>query len=774
MTYADIILPVAGGIFTYSVPENTQGQIAPGCAVAVPFGARKIIGGIVWRLSDERPRFARIKPVGRLLFPEPVVSPQQMRLWEWIARYYMTSPGEVMRAALPAMLKPSGFSAEEFADDQFRERPVRVVGLAPGLAGEAELNAACEALRRAPKQYGALVELEEKLSRVAEPHAGLPPGATNRVPRSDLTAETATLNALNKKGLIVFEERTLSLPGEGPIRVAEQPGFTLPELSPAQQTALADLRAALRSHTTALLFGVPASGKSEIYFHAISGALARGRDVLLLLPEIALTTHFVERVRRVFGERVVLYHSGLTDRRRAEAYIRLARSGGGSLIVGTRSALFLPMPRLSLIVVDEEHDASYKQQDPAPRYNARDTAIVLAELHRDENPKVILASATPSLETWANAESGKYGLVTITERWGGSRPPEAIISDTLRAARRGERRGHLNKDLRDAISGALTRGEQVILFQNRRGLAPYVECTDCGHVPRCGHCAIPMTVHRGALRCHYCGASQPMPSLCPACGGMNLTSRGFGTEKIEEELARLFPEARIARLDRDSATSERAYRRIIDDFENGATDILVGTQMVTKGLDFAGVSLVGVLNADNLFNHPDFRASERAWSMIAQVAGRAGRRGGTSPNSSARGTVVIQTAAPDNPMIGRAAAGDYRAMADELLAERAMYGYPPFTRLISVMLRHGDRDILSAAATRFAELLRPAFGDRMLGPQPPVVEKIKGLWALVFLLKIPRTASIADARALLRTALDTLAADTSFRRVVTTINVDPS
>ncbi len=779
MTYAEIILPQAGPpFFTYHVEGELEGPLAPGCAVAVPLGARKIVGGIVCRIHDRRPSFAT-RAVERLLFPEPIVSPAQIRLWEWMAEYYMCSLGEVMLAAMPAMLKPSGFSAEEFAADEFRPRLVKYVSLGEAITNEADFNEVCEKLRRrAPRQYDALVEIA---GSEVEP-----------VPRASLKADAAALTALQKKGLIVIQER------EAPAGSDSSICAPLPELSPAQQTAFESLRSELKSHTTALLFGVPSSGKSEVCFHAIAGTLARGRDVLMLLPEISLTTQFVGRVRRVFGDRVVLYHSGLSDRRRAEAYIRMARSGGGSLIVGARSALFLPAPRLGLIVVDEEQDPSYKQQDPAPRYNARDAAIVLAGL---TDSRVILASATPSLETWTNARSGKYGLVELSERWGGTLPPEVVISDTLRALRRGERRSHFNKELLDRIGGALSRGEQVILFQNRRGLAPFVECTDCGYVPRCGHCAIPMSVHRGELRCHYCGASSPMPSLCPACGSMNLATRGFGTEKIEDELARLFPSARIARLDRDSATSEKTYRRIIGDFEAGTTDILVGTQMVTKGLDFAGVSLVGILGADNLVNHPDFRASERAYDLIAQVAGRAGRR-------DVRGQVVIQTTAPDSRLIAQAAAGDFRAMAADQLAERAVYGYPPSSRLVSLTLRHADRQALYSAAARLGELLRPVFGDRLLGPQPPVVEKIKGEFALLFLLKVPRSGampaspvspatpashasphalvssaapaataasamSMSAVRETLQTAIRTLAADPAYRRTSVTVNVDP-
>ncbi|MDR2913081.1 MAG: primosomal protein N' [Alistipes sp.] len=758
MRYAEIILPIAGGCYTFGVEGDMADGVTVGSAVSVQFGARKIVGGIVRSLTSERPPYKNIKPVLSLLFPEPIVTEGQLRLWDWMSDYYMCTLGEVMRAALPSMLKPSGFTADEFASDEFRPRRVRMVALT--LCSEEALAEACEGLRRrAPKQYDALVELGSfGLDGVA-------------VPRERLRADSTILGALEKKGFVVITERDAI---EVDI-LPEDNEFRLPTLSPAQQTALEELRESLRRHNVALLFGVPSSGKSEVCFHAIAGTLARGRDVLLLLPEISLTTQFVGRVRRVFGDRVVLYHSGLPDRRRAEAYIRLARSEGGALIVGTRSSVFLPMPRLGLVVVDEEQDASYKQHDPAPRYNARDTAVMLAD---GNDAKVILASATPALETWANSLSGRYGLVELAERYGGTAAPEIVTSDTLRAAKRGERRSHFNKELSDEIKGALARGEQTILFQNRRGVAPFVECADCGHVPRCAHCGIPMTAHRTSLRCHYCGASEAMPAQCPACGGRGLETRGFGTEKIEEELARLFPEARIARLDRDSATSQRAYARIIGDFEAGATDILVGTQMITKGLDFAGVSLVGVLNADNLVNHPDFRASERAYALIAQVVGRAGRRG-------QRGKVVIQTASPDSRLIAQAAAGDYRAMAAEMLAERAMYGYPPASRLVSLMLRHADREVLNAAARRFAELLRPDFGDLLLGPQPPVVEKIKGEFALMFLLKVPRgnfssaggravtPRAMSAVREIVQRAIRTLAADPAFRRVTVTPDVDP-
>jgi primosomal protein N' (replication factor Y) len=724
-------------------------DVAVGCAVSVQFGARKIITGIVRSVHSQKPPFKKIKPVLELLFHAPVVSPAQMRLWEWIATYYMCTLGEVMRAGLPALLKPQGFSAEEFAGEVFRPRTATFIALSGEIDTEERLAEVCEKLqRRAPKQYEALVEIAGRLG------AGVFGGSLDR---RELTFDIASLNALRKKGIITFTEREVSGGGEAPA------DFRLPTLTSSQQKAFNELREAFRGHSTALLFGVPAAGKSEVAFHAIAATLARGRDVLLLVPEISLSTQFVRRVRAVFGERVVLYHSALSPRKRAEAYLALTRAESGSLVVGVRSAALLPLRNLGLVVVDEEQDASYKQQDPAPRYNARDVAVVLGQIH---GAQVILSSATPSLESWTNAQWDKYGLVYLTERYGDATPPEVVISDTLRSAKRGERKSHFNKELLDRLRTVIERGEQVILFQNRRGIAPYLECADCGWVPGCAHCGIPMTVHRATLRCHYCGASEPLPSVCPKCGSMKLETRGFGTEKIEEELVRLLPTARILRLDRDSAGSEAAYNRIISEFEVGGADILVGTQMVTKGLDFAGVSLVGILNADNLLNHPDFRASERAYQLIAQVAGRAGRR-------DRRGEVVIQTASPANPIINQAARGDYEAMATEILAERAVYGYPPYGHLVTVLLRHPDRNVLGAGTEVFAGLVRPSFGDRLLGPQPSTVERIKGEWALVCMVKVPRGVAMSQVREVLSSAMKTLAADPRFKKITITPNIDP-
>lgn len=608
--YADIVLPLAQPVYTFAVPGGTD--VAAGQAVAVQFGARKFYTGIVWRVHDRRPDFKTVKPIQRVLYDAPLLSAQQMSLWEWIASYYMCSLGEVMRVALPALMKPSGDTEEEFSGDEFRPRTECYVSLAAELRDEGRFHEVCEKIeRRAPKQYEALLELAAAGDETRI--------ATGEVARRLLRADYAVLHALERKKYIVCTQRERSVErGES--------AFRLPELTAHQLTALNALREQFAAgKTTALLQGVTGSGKTEIYIHLIAEVLSRGGDVLLLVPEIALTAQLIERMERIFGSRVTPYHSKLTNRRRTETYLRLNRSDGGEFVVGVRSSVFLPLKHLQLIVVDEEHDASYKQTEPAPRYNARDCAVVMARL---TGGRTLLGSATPSLETWLNAASGKYGRAELTERYGDARPPEILVSDTLRAARRGERKAHFNKLLLDRIGETLDRGGQVMLFQNRRGFSPYVACSECGWTARCPHCNVTLTYHKGGrkLVCHYCGHTEDVPAKCPSCKVTDVLPMGFGTEKVEEEISRIFPEARVARLDRDSVTSEKAFSAIIADFEARRTDILVGTQMITKGFDFAGVSLVGILNADNLLNNPDFRAAERAFQLMMQVAGRAGRR----------------------------------------------------------------------------------------------------------------------------------------------------
>ena len=748
--FADIVLPLAQPAYTFAVPEGME--VVAGQAVAVQFGPRKFYTGIVWRVHDRKPDFKRIKSIHRVLYDAPLLSARQMAFWEWVASYYMCSVGEVMRVALPSLMKPSGDTEEEFSDDEFRPRTECYVALARELHDEMAFHEVCEKLeRRAPKQYEALLELasagdETRIS-------------TGEVARRLLRADYAVLHALERKKLIVCTERE---------RTVERGGsaFRLPELTPHQRQALDELREQFAAgKTTALLQGITGSGKTEIYIHLIAEVLARGGDVLLLVPEIALTAQLIARMERIFGSRVTPYHSKLTNRRRTETYLRLNRSEGGEFVVGVRSSIFLPLKRLQLIIVDEEHDASYKQTEPAPRYNARDCAVVMARLTEG---RTLLGSATPSLETWLNAASGKYGRAELTERYGDARPPEILVSDTLRAAKRGERKAHFNKLLLDKIGEALDRGEQVMLFQNRRGFSPYVECSECGWTARCPHCNVTLTYHKNGqkLVCHYCGYTAPVPAKCPSCKVTDVIPMGFGTEKVEEEIARIFPEARIARLDRDSVTSEKAFNAIIADFEARKTDILVGTQMITKGFDFGGVSLVGILNADNLVNNPDFRAAERAFQLMMQVAGRAGRR-------AEGGEVVVQTSEPGHPVIRQVVAGDFEAMARAQLSEREAFFYPPYARLTSLTLRHRDLAVLRQGVMELAARLRVRFGRRVLGPMTPPVDRIRGEYLVGLLLKIESGASSARARELLAAELKTFSENPAFKAVTVVVNVDP-
>lgn len=747
--YADIVLPLAQPAYTFAVPEGMH--VAEGTAVAVQFGPRKFYTGVVWRVHDRRPPFRTIKSIQRVLYDAPLLSAQQKALWEWIAAYYMCSAGEVMRVALPSLMKPSGDTEEEFAEDEFRPRTECYVALARELHDEGRLHEVFEKLgRRAPKQYEALLEIasagdETRIS-------------TGEVARRLLRADYAVLHALERKGHIVCTERE---------RTVERGGsaFRLPELTAPQREALGSLREQFAEKPAALLHGVTGSGKTEIYIHLIAETLARGGDVLLLVPEIALTAQLIGRMERIFGSRVTPYHSKLTNRRRTETYLRLNRSQGGEFVVGVRSSIFLPLRHLQLIIVDEEHDASYKQSDPAPRYNARDCAVVMARL---TGGRTLLGSATPSLETWLNAEGGKYGRAVLAERYGDARPPEIFVSDTIRAAKRGERHAHFNKLLLDKMEETLGRGGQVMLFQNRRGFSPYVECSQCGWTARCPHCNVTLTYHKGGARlvCHYCGYTAPVPAKCPSCEVTEVLPRGFGTEKVEEEIARLFPEARVARLDRDSVTSERAFNAIISDFEARKTDILVGTQMITKGFDFGGVSLVGILNADNLLNNPDFRAAERAFQLMLQVAGRAGRR-------SDGGEVVIQTSEPGHPVIRQVVAGDFAGMARMQLSEREAFFYPPYARLTSLTLRHRDVALLRRGVTELAARLRVRFGRRVLGPMTPPVDRIRGEYLAGLLLKIESGASSAKARALLAAELKAFAENSEFKTITVICNVDP-
>ena len=711
--YADIVLPLAQPAYTFAVPEGMH--VEAGQAVAVQFGARKFYTGIVWRVHDRRPPFKTVKSIQRVLYGAPLLSAQQMAFWEWVAAYYMCTPGEVMRVGLPSLMKPSGDTEEEFTEEEFRPRTECYVALAPGLHDEGRLHEAFEKLeRRAPRQYEALLELASAGDGERIP--------TGEVARRLLRADYAVLHALERKGYIVSAERE---------RTVERGGsaFRLPELTPAQLAALESLRGQFARKPAALLHGITGSGKTEVYIHLIAEVLARGGDVLLLVPEIALTAQLIERMERIFGSRVTPYHSKLTNRRRTETYLRLNRSQGGEFVVGVRSSIFLPLKRLQLVVVDEEHDASYKQafardmgQCRKRKVRARlpDGAVRGCPAARN-----IRFGYDPRRQTRRTA----CAFQQVVARQDGSGARAGRAGDAVPEPPRVRALCRVFGVRVDGTLSALQRDAH--LPQGRReARLPLLRL----YGPRAGE----------------------MPVVVP---------RGFGTEKVEEEIARLFPAARVARLDRDSVTSERAFNAIIADFEARKTDILVGTQMITKGFDFGGVSLVGILNADNLLNNPDFRAAERAFQLMMQVAGRAGRR-------SDGGEVVIQTSEPGHPVIRQVAAGDY-GMARAQLAEREAFFYPPYARLTLLTLRHRDVALLRRGITELAARLRGRFGRRVLGPMTPPVDRIRGEYLAGLLLKVESGASSARARELLGAELKAFSEDPEFRNITVVVNVDP-
>ena len=721
-----------------------------GDAVVVQFGSSRYYTGIVWSLTNERPEYPRIKPILKKLYSTPLVTPEAQRLWEWIAEYYMCSIGEVMRVALPALAKPSATTLTELEERSIEHPTETFVALAEELRSEENLASYIDKhSRKAPRR----TETMDRIAALAAARGGM----DIFVPRRLVDAETQHIADLKRRGLIELRE--------APIEAThDKNDFLLPTLSEAQQRALEAIDHGHKSGKVALLHGVTGSGKTEIYVHLIARTLAEGRDALVLVPEIVITSQLVERLERIFEGRTTTYHSRLTPLRRGETFLRLASSTGGELIVGVRSAIFLPMKRPGLIVVDEEHDANYKQTDPTPRYNARDMAAVMSRIY---GAKVVLGSATPSLESLYNATTGKYAYVELTERWGEAVLPEVIVSDTIRAVKRNERKTHFNLDLLQNINRSLSAGEQAILFQNRRGYAPYIQCRTCGYSPRCPHCNVTLTRHKASdrMECHYCGYNMPTPKMCPNCEVQDMALMGFGTEKVAEEISRLMPEARIERLDGDTSTSERAFKRIVTRFDNSEADILVGTQILTKGFDFGGVTTVGILNADNLLTMPDFRASERAFQLMMQVAGRAGRR-------NDRGRVVIQTSQPKHPVIRFVASGDYKAMANSELAERHAFGYPPYSHLIRLLMRHEDYNLLHHAAHALASVMRKKFGARVMGPVSAALEMLRGEHRAEILLKIESGASMQRARTLLREAIATVEGDTKYKSVKISIDVD--
>ena len=731
--FADIVLPLAQPAYTFAIGEGVE--VCVGDAVAVQFGKSAVYTGVVWRLHDTPPAKGTAKPILKVLYDKPLLSELQMRFWEWIADYYICSVGEVMRVALPSIIKAKARCEDEF-EPYLPKREITVALVADAFTEEVREKM----MRRAPKRYEALCAIEQ---------------AGGVLSRHAVDLDSVALKALVKSGLIEMGERDYVLDSEWSKTL-------LPKLSPAQTKALDELQKGLSDKRVALLHGVTSSGKTEIYTHLIEERLSQGEDVLFLVPEISLTTQLVERMRGLFGESVTVYHSKLTPQQRTKLYTDMLSSEGGNFVVGARSALFLPYKKLGLVVVDEEHDSSYKQTEPNPRYNGRDAAVVLASLH---GAKCVMGSATPSLESYANTLSGKYAYAKLSERYGGVEMPDIIISDTVRNVKRNERKLHFNKELLDGIAERLENHEQVILFQNRRGYSPYMECPSCGWSARCPHCNVTLSAHqqKGRMICHYCGYNEPIERYCPNCKSGELRPMGFGTERVEEAITELFPDAKVLRLDGDTATSSSAYNRIIGAFARHEADILVGTQIVSKGLDFADVTLIGILNGDNLLASPDFRAEERAWQLLMQVAGRAGRR-------DKRGEVIIQTAEPEHSVY--AMVGDYERVATKLLAERKQFGYPPFVRIVKITMRTNNKDLLVKSSFQLAEQLRNRFGRRVLGPVAPLIDRVRGEYRVELMLKVEVEASFSRAKAILREEISKLRYDKSYRNVAVICDVD--
>lgn len=756
MRYADVILPLPlEGFFTYAVPEPSDADGLAGCRVVVPFGKTKTYVGLVASVHDNKPEAYAVKDICRRLDPKPIVTPLQMKLWQWTSTYYMSSMGDIYKAALPQGLK---------AEDGYKPLTELYVALAPSFRSEAALHIALNMLKKAKKQLDAFISFLQ-LSHWDTIEHGSTSEDIVEITRDELlntSAQTlATVNALVKRGLLVTYEKEVGRLNDG----GEPHPERLAKLSLAQQTAFNEIEQQLTVKNVVLLHGVTSSGKTEIYIQLIQKEIERGRQVLYLLPEIALTVQIMNRLKRVFGRRLGIYHSKYSDAERVETWQKQLSDSPYDVILGARSAVLLPFRRLGLVIIDEEHETSYKQQDPAPRYHARSVALVLAQM---TGAKTLLGTATPCMETYRNATTGKYGLVNLTTRHGGVELPETIVVDLKDLHHRKMMVGMFSPLLLGKIREALDNGEQAILFQNRRGYAPMVECRQCGWVPHCSHCDVSLTMHRtaGQLTCHYCGAAYSIPDTCPACGGKELRPRGSGTERIEDALREAFPDAAIARMDLDTTRTRNAYERIISDFSSGRTNILIGTQMVTKGLDFEKVSVVGILNADNMLNHPDFRAYEHAYMMMSQVGGRAGRRG-------KRGTVILQTYSPQLPVINQVVNGDYAGLYNDQMAERLHFHYPPFYRLIYIYLKHARNDVVDAASAELATWLRQWFGERLQGPVKPDVGKVKTLNIRTAMLKLENGIDLNKVRLYLAKARATMLADKRYTALTIYYDIDP-
>jgi primosomal protein N' (replication factor Y) len=824
--FVDVLLPVPlPGTFTYRVPYELNDSVSVGMRVVIQFGQKKIYTGLIRRIHEKAPDFHQVKYILSILDQTPIVNEKQLDFWDWIAAYYLCYPGEVMNAALPSALKLASETkivlAPDFDKDyaQLNDREFlivealelrkvititdasRIVDTAKvipliktliekgvvltqeeltdrykprletylKLKGEYAVNE--EFLKEEFNKLGtrAFKQLELLMRFVSLSHCFTP--NENEVTRTELLKDfkngLGLLKALLDKGILETYKREVS-------RLTEKSADAVANdivLTDIQQQALDELNESFKAKDTVLLHGITGSGKTELYIRLIDNVISQGKQVLYLLPEIALTSQIINRLRKYFGPRAGVYHSKYNEQERVEIWNRVllgnlhGELGQYSVILGARSSLFLPFENLGLVIVDEEHDTSYKQMDPAPRYNARDAAIMLARMH---GAQVLLGSATPSVESYYNAREGKYALVELNKRYGGMLLPEVLCVNLKEAAKSKQMQGLFSSFLIDHIKLAIGNKEQVILFQNRRGFSLRIECDSCNWMPQCVNCDVTLIYHKkeNHLRCHYCGFTTRVPEKCPSCNSTSLKMKGFGTEKVEEELQLMLPGVHIERMDLDTTRSKSAHQRIISDFEDKKIDVLVGTQMVTKGLDFDNVSLVGILNADNMISYPDFRSFERSYQQIAQVSGRAGRR-------NKRGKVVIQTYNPEHSVIQYVMANDYEAMYNSQILERRNFKYPPFYRLVKLTLQHKNEEILNKAANELAVILRQSFGKRVLGPEYPTVSRVRNYFLKNILLKFERSPELSQMKEALRQHCYTFLFHPEFKQVRIIVDVDP-
>ncbi|MBQ6423458.1 MAG: primosomal protein N' [Prevotella sp.] len=753
--YVNVILPLPlEGEFTYSVPDDLQAQVAVGVRVVVPLGKSKTYVALVTAVLDSMPepllasgQADKVRPLHQVADDAPVVLGSQLELWRWIADYYMSPIGEVMKAALPSGMKQ---------EDGYVPKTETWVSLAETFRSEEALHLALDMLRRAPRQRDIMLTLIEMM-----PAADYSFTLSRDELLNSSHSTPLAFRQLQERGILVTYQREVGRLNRG----GEPSPQNIKPLTPPQADAYNRLLVEMMAHRVTLLHGVTSSGKTELYIHLIQRAIDRGEQVLYLLPEIALTVQITTRLQRVFGRRLGIYHSKYSDSERVEIWQKQLSASPYDVILGARSACLLPFRRLGLVIIDEEHENSFKQQDPAPRYHARSTAIMMAHM---SDARVVLGTATPSVESYHNAMNGKYGLVELTQRYQGIELPRIEVVDIKDLRRRKMMNGPFSPQLLAALRATFERGEQAILFQNRRGFAPMIECRECGWVPKCQNCDVSLTLHKNLnmLTCHYCGFTYPVPQKCPNCESTDLRGRGYGTEKIEDQVQTIFPDIKVARMDLDTTRTRTAYERLISDFSQGKTQLLIGTQMVTKGLDFDRVSLVGILDADAMLNYPDFRSYEHAFMMMAQVAGRAGRKG-------RQGLVVLQTRNPELPVVGQVVANDYAGFYRSLLAERRDFCYPPYFRLVYVYLKHRHDDLVSTAATELAGRMRQVFGKRVLGPDKPAVARVKQLHIRKIVLKVETAADYRRVRTALRTIQAQLMADKRYSQLQIYFDVDP-